>query len=383
MSPLVHGMIAWLFAFAILRKTHDRRLAVVAGVAPFAATKGVGELLLAPPESAFVPLGALLCSATALATAALHRRRLLALLFLSVVGVVSALGFVYFSAPDLALTQLSVEVVSVLLLLLALFLLPGDVPPEDPDPGRVMRDLLLALAAGAGVAGLAFAVLTRPFDSISGYFLENSVPGGGGTNVVNVILVDFRGFDTFGEIIVIAIAALGIAAMLYGVAVPRRATDAQGRAWAADVHPLLLRVLTSLLLPLALLVSLYIFLRGHNDPGGGFIAGLLTAVALILQYMAGGMVQAQSRVPIDFGKVAAAGVLIAGLTGVASILFGAPFLTSAYGYWSLPILGKIPLASAMIFDLGVYLTVVGGTMLVLSTLGGVSGPGAAATERKG
>jgi len=356
--------------------------AVAAGIAPFAATKGIGSLRLSPMESAFVPLTALFGSAAALATAALHRRRLLALLFLSVVGLVSALAFVYFSAPDLALTQLSVEVVSILLLLLALYLLPQTSPPDEPDPNRVMRDLLLAIAAGTGVAGLAFAVLTRPFDSISAYFLDNSVPGGGGTNVVNVILVDFRGFDTFGEIIVIAIAALGIAAMLSGVRVVRSTTDPQGRAWATDVHPMLLRVLTSLLLPLALLVSLYIFLRGHNDPGGGFVAGLLTAVALILQYMAGGMAQAQSRMAFDFRKVAAAGVLVAGLTGLGSLMFGAPSLTSAYGYWSVPIVGKIPLASAMIFDLGVYLTVVGGTMLLLSALGGVSGPEAPAEVGK-
>ncbi|MFT5392403.1 MAG: multicomponent K+:H+ antiporter subunit A, partial [Gammaproteobacteria bacterium] len=121
----------------------------------------------------------------------------------------------------------------------------------------------------------------------------------------------------------------------------------------------------------------FIFVRGHNDPGGGFVAGLLTAVALLLQYMAEGAGHASSRMRLNFRKVAAAGVLVAGLTGVVSWLFGSAFLTSSYGYWTVPLLGKIPLASAMIFDLGVYLAVVGGTMQMLSTLGAAGGSSAA------
>ncbi|MFT5393061.1 MAG: multicomponent K+:H+ antiporter subunit A, partial [Gammaproteobacteria bacterium] len=211
--------------------------ALVVGFVPFATTNALGGLVLPPVDSIYEPLGVLLCAIAALATAALHRRRMLALLFLSIVGLMSALGFVYFSAPDLALTQLSVEVVSIVLLLLALHLLPAEPTAESPQPGRTMRDLLLSVAAGVGVAGLTFSILRLPFDSISGYFLENSVPGGGGTNVVNVILVDFRGTDTFGEIIVIVIAALGIAAMLSGTTFPARKSPAQGRPWAGDRHP--------------------------------------------------------------------------------------------------------------------------------------------------
>jgi multicomponent K+:H+ antiporter subunit A len=214
-----------------------------------------------------------------------------------------------------------------------------------------------------------FAVLTRPYDSISAFFLENSVPGGGGTNVVNVILVDFRGFDTMGEVTVLAIAAVGIFALLDGLRLFQPKVDAQGRNWARDRHPLILATLSRVLLPMALLVSVFIFLRGHNLPGGGFIAGLVTAVALILQYVASGVQWTQSRLPLNYQGMAGLGVLIAGLTGLGSWLFDRPFLTSAFGHFDIPLIGEIELATAMLFDLGVYLTVVGATLLILANLG--------------
>jgi len=287
------------------------------------------------------------------------------------VGLVSTLTFVWFAAPDLALTQISVEVVTIMLLLLALNLLPQRGPAESGWPRR-LRDAVLAIAAGSGVAALAYAVLTRPFRSLSGYYLEKGLTEAGGTNAVNVILVDFRGFDTFGEIIVLAIAALGVAAMLDGFGTARRAAGHAGRAWAAERHPLMLSVLASVLLPLALVVSAYVFLRGHDLPGGGFVAGLITGVALILLYVANGMAWAAARIRIAFPRVIGVGVLLAGATGMASWWFGRPFLTSAFGHPRLPAIGEVPLASAMAFDLGVYLAVVGVVMLVLSSLGGAA-----------
>jgi multicomponent K+:H+ antiporter subunit A len=213
-------------------------------------------------------------------------------------------------------------------------------------------------------------MLSRPFDSVSRYFVANSVPQGGGTNVVNVILVDFRGFDTYGEITVIAIAALGVAAMLGGVQLAARRTDEAGRPWAGETSYLPLLLLVQLLLPLALLVSAFLFLRGHDDPGGGFVAGLVTAAALILLYLGAGLQWTSARLRLSFGAVAAAGLLIAAATGIAPMFAsGAPFLTSAHGHVRWPLVGEVPLASAMAFDLGVYLAVVGATMLVLTRLG--------------
>lgn len=127
---------------------------------------------------------------------------------------------------------------------------------------------------------------------------------------------------------------------------------------------------------MALLVSAYIFWRGHNLPGGGFIAGLVTGVALVLQYMALGQQRAEGLLHGAGGRRytrwIATGLAIAGLTGVGSMLLGRPFLTSAFGHPVVPVLGELPLASAAVFDLGVYITVVGATLLMLSVLGAAS-----------
>ena len=309
--------------------------------------------------------------AATLAATVLHRRRFVALIVVGAVGLIVALAFVKFSAPDLALTQLSVEIVTIVLLLLALYFLPQETPAESCETRRWRGGAsgVLALLAGGGAAAIAWAVLTRPAESIADWFLANSVTGGGGTNVVNVILVDFRGFDTFGEITVLAIAALGIYALLENLRLPGPACDGEGRAWDADLHPLVMATFARLLLPLALLVSVFIFLRGHNLPGGGFIAGLITAIALIMQYLANGVAWTHARLPARTHPWIAAGLVVALLTGLASWLFGRPFLTSAFGHPSLPLLGELPLASAMAFDLGVYLVVVGATLLILINLG--------------
>jgi multicomponent K+:H+ antiporter subunit A len=225
---------------------------------------------------------------------------------------------------------------------------------------------------GAGVGALTWGILTRPASSIADFFVANSLPGGGGTNVVNVILVDFRGFDTLGEITVLAVAALGIFGLLDNLCleagtvegIPLRRDDAR--------HMPVLALATRLLLPMALLVSIHLFLRGHNAPGGGFIAGLVTAVALILQSMASGIVWTRQQWRIRYHPLIAWGVLIAVATGAGSLLFGHPFLTSAFGHFQLPLIGEIELATAMLFDLGVYLAVVGVVMLILATLGNLN-----------
>ncbi|WP_416886178.1 monovalent cation/H+ antiporter subunit A [Marinospirillum sp.] len=311
---------------------------------------------------------AILLSVGAVATVALHHQRLLALLTLSLVGLMVSLAFVRFSAPDLALTQISVEVVTMILLLLALYFLPQQGRAESA-PWRVWRDLALAGGIGAVVGTLNFAMITRPFDSISGYFLEHSYSGGGGTNVVNVILVDFRGTDTLGEIAVLGIAALGIFKLLTGLKPRIPLQSPLGYAWAKERYPMMLATVSQSLLPLALLVSVYIFLRGHNQPGGGFIAGLITATALIQQYIAQGILWVKDRLHLNYQWMIGGGLLIALSTGLGSLLFGQAFLTSWFDYFHLPLIGSFELASAMLFDLGVYLTVVGATLMILAYLG--------------
>ncbi len=357
-------MIAWAL-LAIL----------VVGLLTGRAGIGPGER----PGLPLAPLALLLWAgalAAALWVAAFHRQRLLALIVTSVVGLIVSLTFVWFSAPDLALTQLSVEIVTTVLLLLALNWLPAESPRESSALRRG-RDALIAAAAGLAVTVLLYAILTSDFasPSISAYHLAESKPGGGGTNVVNVILVDFRGYDTLGEIIVLGIAALAIFAVLdstfRGAAAERLRTWSHGPE-AADRHPMMLVVVTRIMLPLALVVGVYIYLRGHNQPGGGFIAGLVVGVALIVQYMASGWAWARARTRIDYHALIGFGVFVATATGVGSWLFGRPFLTSSYGYVHLPLVGEVELATALLFDLGVFSTVVGVVMLVLANLARVS-----------
>src|SRR5690606_27989578 len=139
-------------------------------------------------------------------------------------------------------------------------------------------------------------------------------------------------------------------------------------------------------LPMALAVTLYIFFRGHNLPGGGFIAGLVTAVGLVVQYLAMGQSRAEYLLGSHGGeryvRWIGLGLLIAGLTGVGAFALGYPFPTSAYAHPHVALRGELPLATAALFDLGVYGTVVGATMLLLSALGGVSKEPAHVTARE-
>jgi multicomponent K+:H+ antiporter subunit A len=354
--------LVWLFATAlVLGATPLLGSGIPAGGRPLA------------PINLFGAVAAAVLAAAALGCVALHRDRLVAVILAGVVGLVVSLAFLYFSAPDLALTQFSVEVVSTVLLLTALASLPRTSAPES-SPLRRGRDAIVAGAVGLGAGFVALAAMTRKPETISWFFMEASVPAGGGANVVNVILVDFRGYDTFGELTVLAIAALGVAALMAG---PRLTPSAQVPA----PPPLLLAVAARWLLPLALTVSIYLLARGHNAPGGGFAAGLLTAVALVLQHLAHGLAGGAARVRLDYARLTGAGLLVAGATGVGAWFFGKPFLTSAHGEPVLPVLGALPLASAGLFDIGVYLTVVGTTMLTLTTLAGASLPATTATAR--
>lgn len=297
-----------------------------------------------------------------------RRQRLTAVVVLGGIGLLVSLVFVFLSAPDLALTQLLVELVTVALLLLAMNYLPGDTPAEEPR-WRRGRDALIALGAGGGIAALVYAVLTRPLDTVAGDMLARALPEGGGTNVVNVILVDFRGLDTLGEITVFALAGLVVHALLRRA---RLAPDGLPSV-APDALPIP-NIVARLLFPLAVAISLYLFLRGHNEPGGGFIAGLVLAVPLLLQYLLAGSRYVEHRLGFDYGRAMGVGLLIAAATGIGSWWFGYPFMTSAFAHPQLPWLGELPLASAMAFDIGVYLVVFGSCMLVLSMLGDIRPP---------
>ncbi|WP_162784756.1 monovalent cation/H+ antiporter subunit A [Paracoccus suum] len=377
--PAAEGAAA-RFGEALQNGSMARALAVLVGLALAltlaAALAGSG---LGPQVRALTPVApaaligwGLAMLATA-ALAALHRDRLLALVMIGIVGLMVSLGFAWLSAPDLALTQISVEVVTIVLMLLALNFLPNTDPVEDSGPRR-RADMVLAGAAGLGMTALIYALMRRDFafPTISEFHAQNSYLGGGGHNIVNVILVDFRGYDTFGEITVLGIAALVIYALaqsLLGRAHIRQVIAASAdQLRAGDRHPLMMIVGSRLMLPLALVVAMFIFLRGHNAPGGGFVAGLVVSIGLVMQYMASGFGWAQERVRIPYHTLIGAGVAIAAATGIGAWANGKPFMTSAFGYVTLPGFEPIELATAALFDLGVFVTVLGAVMLALASL---------------
>jgi multicomponent K+:H+ antiporter subunit A len=315
-----------------------------------------------------------LCAAAAAVQAKYHR--FAALMFTGGAGMVVCMTFIRMAAPDLALTQLLVEVVTTVLLLLGLRWLPkreaGAARPVRASAlARRGRDLVIATGVGAGLATLAYAVMTRPLpETISGYFIENAHGLGGGSNVVNVIIVDFRGFDTLGEITVLAVVGVAVYALLrrFRPAGESLRASSRGTARPADDEMLVPGVLMRLMFPMIVGIAAYLLMRGHNLPGGGFAAGVTLAIAVILQYMAGGARWIEARLAIRPLRWIGAGLLAAAATGVGSWVFGYPFLTSHTAHFDLPLLGELHVPSALFFDLGVFLLVVGATGLVLIAL---------------
>jgi multicomponent K+:H+ antiporter subunit A len=388
----------------LVRRLGTRRLQpqlfamlLIAGLA------GLGSALIVPltwgdrarvpvtPEFVLLWVIAGACAIGAANQAKFHR--LAALAMLSVVGLALCITFAWFSAPDLALTQLAVEVVTLVLFLLGLRWMPKRVELDDPRTRarawwRRRRDLVLAMAIGVGLSALSHALLTRHAPlSISPFFIEKALSEGGGTNVVNVMLVDFRAFDTLGEITVLGIVGLSVYALLRRFRPARETvepTDQQqlpveaagadliDRDGDGDDHlPPYLEVpavLVRLLLPVSGLFAFHLFMRGHNEPGGGFVAGLVVAIAFITQYMVSGTRWVEERMHLLPTRWIAIGLLIALSTGLGSLALGHPFLTTHTAHVNWPLVGEVHLPTAAIFDLGVFAVVVGSTLLLLTAI---------------
>jgi multicomponent K+:H+ antiporter subunit A len=348
-----------------------------------------GHETLTPLDPVFAALWAvgIACAVGAAWQAKFHR--VAALIMVGGAGLVVCLTFAWFSAPDLALTQISVEVVTIVLFLLGLRWLPRRLVVDEAGRqtvkarARRARDALLAAASGIGMGALSLAVLTHPSAALLGDFLFANAVAGGGHNIVNVILVDFRGFDTLGEITVVGAVALIVYALLRrfrpapeSMAVPKaQRADAERGIVPARPEDLLpanhLRiqaVIVRLLLPMAGLVSIYFLLRGHNAPGGGFVGGLVMATAIVVQYMASGTLWVEARLRIHPQVWIATGLLAASGAGVGAWLASRSFLTALALDVHVPLLGGVHLSSVLLFDLGVYMLVVGATMLMLIAL---------------
>ncbi len=321
--------------------------------------------------------------------------RFTALTMAGVAGLATSLTFAWFSAPDLALTQLAVEVVTVVLILLGLRWLPLRIEADDwknrsltarlRDRSRRLRDLVLAGIAGLGLTVLTYTVLTlAPGPTIAHFLVENALPLGGGSNVVNVILVDFRSFDTLGEITVLGVVALTVYALLRrfrpapeSLGLPSQQGNSSQPAGIAAANPKVLlpqgvmlvpAVLVRWLLPLAGLISLFFLLRGHDSPGGGFVGGLIMGTAMILQYMVSGTVWAEYRARLRPQYWVAAGLLCALGAGMTALIADLPFLSAQAGDLHLPGLGAVHFSSVLLFDIGVYVLVIGAVALILVAL---------------
>jgi len=349
------------------------------------------------PAFALVWVAGAACAIGAAASAKFHRPA--ALMLSGGAGLCTVITFAWLSAPDLALTQLTVEVVTVVLILLGLRWLPprvaGERDSETPFRYTIFavlrrsRDFIIAILAGAGFSVIAYAIMTRPHPAgVSSFFIEKSVPLGGGANVVNVILVDFRAFDTLGEITVLAIVALSVYALLRRFRPPPETMELpHARQFSAYEGKLLDRfsdpdpkallpegvmkipsVLVRLLLPLAAMVSVYFLVRGHNLPGGGFVGGLIMATSIIIQYMVSGVVWVETRQRLHPQYWIAFGLLAAGAAAMGVWWASKPFLSSVAVDFHIPLIGHVHLSSVLLFDIGVYTLVVGATVLMLIAL---------------
>ncbi|WP_374522296.1 monovalent cation/H+ antiporter subunit A [Hydrogenophaga sp.] len=404
---LFEGLLAALTDLArrVLRVAGTRRLqsqllvlVVIAGLAGLASslivplTWGDRARVPATPEFALLWAVAGACAIGAAWQAKFHR--LAALIMLSVVGLALCITFAWFSAPDLALTQLAVEVVTMVLFLLGLRWMPKRLEQDDVQARtlrawlRRRRDLLVAVLIGGGLAALSYALLTRKAPlSISPYFIEHALPLGGGTNIVNVMLVDFRAFDTLGEITVLGIVGITVYALLRRFRPPQEVIDqptqqqlvplgsdgdlvtrADGEGDTPQRYLDVPAVLVRLLLPVAAVFAFHLFMRGHNEPGGGFVAGLVVAIAFIAQYMVSGTRWVEARMYLLPPRWIAFGLLLALATGLGSLALGYPFLTTHTAHVTWPLVGEVHLPTAAIFDLGVFAVVVGSTLLLLTAI---------------
>ncbi|MFB2555703.1 Na+/H+ antiporter subunit A [Herbiconiux liangxiaofengii] len=361
-----------------------------------------GEFVLFDyPAQVFV--AAAMAAAAVMAARATHR--LAAVLLVGATGFGLVVLFAFHGAPDLALTQALVETVTIVVFVLVLRRLPPRIAQHN-TPMKRGRRLLIGALVGAtmGVAGLV-ALGARQAGTLTDELARLSVEEGHGKNIVNVMLVDIRAWDTMNELSVLIVVATGVASLLFvtgrNVTMPRlresrgqrqgrrrirlvedphtsaSAPDDRQHSWllggrtlAPENRSLILEVLVRLIFHPAIVVSVYLLFAGHNAPGGGFAGGLVAGLALIARYLAGGRYEIGETLPIGPGALLGAGMLLATGTAVGSLFLGTDVLTSAYFEADLPLLGHLSFGTSSIFDIGVYLVVIGLVLDVLRALGG-------------
>lgn len=367
-----------------------------------------GGLYMVDPNSPLQPVIAVGIVVGALA-AVRANKRFLAVLMVSVTGYGIALMFALQGAPDLALTQMLVETIILVAFVLAMRSLPAGLRDRTGGKYRVVR-ILIGAAFGITMIFVGiYAMGARVAAPISLEFPKLAYEGGGGLNVVNVTLVDIRAWDTFGEISVLAVAATGVASLIFvrsrgerlraasmvpegsvgrrtGVernsrdgarlATVRRFADISREAWlvagrtlAPERRSIIFEVVTRLIFHSLIIFSVYLLLAGHNLPGGGFAGGLTAGLALVLRYLAGGRFELSEAAPVSPGTLLGAGLATAAVSGLVPLLLGGQVFQSAIIEVWLPVFGDIKFVTSTLFDIGVYIVVLGLVQDVLRSLG--------------
>ncbi|NED95808.1 DUF4040 domain-containing protein [Phytoactinopolyspora alkaliphila] len=302
--------------------------------------------------------------AAAILALCLAKSRLTAIVLLGVVGFVVGIWFLIAGAPDLAITQLLVEILTVVVAVLVLRRLPPVF--RQVRRSRTLATAAIAVASGL-VAGAATFLLTgrRERSPAAGYLMSEAEEDSGGRNVVNTVLVDFRGLDTLGEVTVLAIAGLGLIALLRGTRTPETAgrDDSSLPPSDREGNMVIFQVASRLLLPGIAAVSAYLLLRGHYMPGGGFIAALVAGVAVAVVQLPHGL----DRPPrLQAIPLIQSGLALAVLVGALGLLEGS-FLRPMRGYLSIGA-ADLSLSSSLVFDLGIFLVVLGMTVAAIERL---------------
>lgn len=335
-------------------------------------------------------VGALTVVAAVLA--ARSRRRLRAVLLVGATGYGAAVLFVLHGAPDLALTQLLVETITVVVFVLALRRLPEYFTDRPLSRQRFVRMIIGALVAVVSAGFMLTARGARTAEPVSARLPELAVDYGGGKNIVNVILVDVRAWDTFGEIAVLVAAATGVASLVfidargagirrvheipYPAEIEKQPSVPGRRAWLPaprtlrpDSRSIIFEVIVRLLFHTVLVFSMYLLFAGHNSPGGGFAAGMVTGLALAMRYLVGGRYELDEAAPLDAGRLIGAGLAVAAAAALLPTTIGGAVLQSYVVDLHVPLLGDLHLVTSLFFDVGVYLVVVGLVLDLLRALG--------------
>ncbi len=319
------------------------------------------------------------------------KTRFAAAVLVGVTGYGMSVLFVLHGAVDLALTQLVVETVTLIAFVLVLRRLPPRIATANPSRFRIARALFAALAGVTLAIVVIVAASARNAAPIWPDLPALTSSFGHGLNVVNVALVDLRGWDTLGELTVVVAAATGVASLIFldsredtlprlrdmpaSVAEDKHRPDGEPRAWLPTSAAIptgrsaLLDVVVRLLFHGLVVLSLYLLFAGHNAAGGGFAGGLVAGIALAARYLAGGPAELGAAAPVRAGRLLGLGVAVAATTAIVPLFFGKEALYSEFFEATVPVLGHVEFVTATFFDIGVYLVVVGLVLDVLRSLG--------------